>query len=39
VFSDTLTAKDTRGSGRDLVIALHASDVSARVFPPPPTTE
>ena len=34
MFSDTLTAKDTRGSGRDLVIALHASNVSARVFPP-----
>ena len=37
MFSDTLTAKDTRGSGRDLVIALHASDVSARVFPPLPS--
>jgi hypothetical protein len=35
VFSDTLTAKDTRGSARDLVIALHASDVSARVPPLP----
>jgi hypothetical protein len=32
VFPDTLTAKDTRGSGRDLVIVLHLSDVSARVF-------
>ena len=36
MFSDTLTAKDTRGSGRDLVIALHASEVRPRV---PPTTE